>query len=71
MTLLKEMKTHFGLKYVIDTNDRIYGINATGSKDHYYSRNTRAEILGYKPTKTSLDCVLQETEVILSMTHAN
>lgn len=66
MTLLKEMEHHFGLNYSI-TND-IYPINnqAVDNKKQYYSLNKAAELVGYFPTKTSLECLLQETEVLLS-----
>ena len=75
LTLLEEMKNHFGLKYTFATSALANGVNATGLKDHYYSLNTRAKSIGYTPTRSSLDCVLQEANVILSsnqsMMHEN
>ena len=58
MTLLEELKTHFGLKYVCVASETTYGVNATGLKDHYYSLNKRAALIGYQPTRTSLACVI-------------
>lgn len=65
MTLLKEMEHHFGLKYSCAVNDNFCGVNATGLKEHYFSLNKRAELMGYQPTITSLEGVLQETNKIL------
>lgn len=62
-SLLVSMQEKFGLRYE-STNETV-GINATGSKSHYYSLNTRAADLGYMPTYTSLDGVVKEVETIL------
>ena len=67
-TLLAAMQEKFGLQYEITGNAA--GVNATGSKPHYYSRNRRAGDFGYQPGLTSIDGVLQESESILSMTAA-
>jgi len=40
-------------------------VTATGTKSNYFSRNRRAENVGYHPRFTSLDCILQEAGVIL------
>lgn len=66
MTLLNEMATHFGLKYACVANEHFCGVNATGLKEHYSSLNRRAELIGYKPTLTSLECILRESNIILN-----
>lgn len=58
-TLLAAMREKFELQYEI-TETRV-GVNATGSKPHYYSLNTRAADFGYQPVFTSLKGVLQES----------
>jgi len=58
-TLLTEMQDKFGLQYAI--TQASVGVNATGSKPHYYSLNTRAADFGYQPALTSLQGLLQET----------
>ncbi len=50
--LLAAMQAKFGLQYELTTNAA--GVNATGSKPHYYSLNKRAEDFGYIPKFTSL-----------------
>ena len=61
-TLLAAMQEKFGLQYEI-TETRA-GVNATGSKPHYYSLNTRAADFGYQPAFTSLRGVLQESDQV-------
>lgn len=61
--LLAAMQKEFGLRYEIA--DAAAGLNATGSKPHYYSLNTRAAEFGYQPTLTSQEGVLQEAAAIL------
>jgi nucleoside-diphosphate-sugar epimerase len=63
-TLLAEMQKNFFLRY--EVVQLATGINATGSKPHYYSLNTRAAELGYQPVLTSLAGILSETERFLS-----
>lgn len=63
-TLLMAMKTEFGLQY--ETSGRPASVNATRSKPHYYTRNTRAADFGYKPTLSSLEGVLLESGKILT-----
>ena len=41
------------------------GVNATGNKPHYYSRNKRALDFGYQPRLTSVEVVIQEIKVLL------
>jgi nucleoside-diphosphate-sugar epimerase len=57
-TLLTALQEKFGLQYeVVHT---AAGVNATGTKPHYYSLNKRAEDFGYEPELTSLDGILKE-----------
>jgi nucleoside-diphosphate-sugar epimerase len=62
-TLLSAMVDRFGLQFEIFNGTN--GINATGHKSHYYSLNKRAADFGYQPQLTSLDCVLQEADLML------
>lgn len=63
-TLLAAMQKKFGLQY--ELIEATAGINATGSKPHYYSLNTRASDFGYQPAFTSLQGILQEFEQVFS-----
>ena len=62
-TLLNAMQEKFGLRYEVIKSPA--GVNATGGKPHYYSLNKRAANFGYKPSLTSLEGVLQESEKII------
>ncbi len=62
-TLLTAMQERFGLRYEI--TGATASVNATGSKPHYYSLNTRAADLGYQPGLTSLEGILREAGVVL------
>jgi len=63
-TLLQVMVEHFGLRYEI-LGDRSVGVNATGTKPHYYSLNRKAAEFGFQPAWSALECILLETESIL------
>lgn len=65
MTLLLAMKKEFGLVYKINEN-LMEEVNATGLKINYFSKNHKAETLGYFPSKRSLDNILYETRLVLS-----
>ncbi|MBT7557039.1 NAD(P)-dependent oxidoreductase [Candidatus Woesearchaeota archaeon] len=56
--LLSEFGSKFGLKYEVDKDIDI--VNATGAKLNYYSTNKIAKNMGYTPTNTSIDGVIQE-----------
>ena len=62
-TLLKIMKDQFGLNF--ELVDVLAGVNSTGNKPNYYSLNTRASELGYKPALTSIDGILREAALVL------
>lgn len=61
--LLAAMQKEFGLGY--EVVEASASVNATGSKPHYYSLNTRAADFGYRPTLTSLEGVLKEAAAML------
>lgn len=62
--LLAAMQEKFGLQY--ETTEAIAaGVNATDSKPHYYSLNTRAADFGYQPAWTSLEGILIESREML------
>lgn len=61
--LLSAMQKEFGLRYEIA--DVGASVNATGSKPHYYSLNTRAADFGYYPALTSIEGVLKEAQILL------
>lgn len=63
-TLLAAMQERFGLQYKI--TEATAGVNATGSKPHYYSLNTCAADFGYQPAFTSLQGVSQELEQVFA-----
>lgn len=62
-TLLAAMREQFGLRYEIVA--AVAGVNATGSKPHYYSLNKRAADFGYQPAFTSLEGIVQEIQAKL------
>jgi len=62
-TLFAAMQEKFGLQY--EMIDAAAGVNATGSKPHYYSLNRKAANFGYRPTLTSLDGILIESKKVL------
>jgi nucleoside-diphosphate-sugar epimerase len=53
----------YKLKTVITKGDE--QISATGRKHIYYSKNKKAEIIGYKPRFSSLDTIKLESEYLL------
>lgn len=61
--LLAAMQEQFGLRYEI--TQASVSVNATGSKPHYYSLNTRAAEFGYQPTLTSLEGIIKDMRTIL------
>lgn len=62
--LLAAMQEKFGLRYEVTKASA--SVNATGGKPHYYSKNTRAADFGYRPSLTSLEGILQESEKLLN-----
>jgi nucleoside-diphosphate-sugar epimerase len=64
-SLLTAMQNKFGLQYEIAQTT--VSVNATGSKPHYYSLNTRAADFGYQPVLSSLEGILSEASAVLKM----
>jgi nucleoside-diphosphate-sugar epimerase len=64
--LLDAMHRQFGLEYEITQAGA--GINATGNKHHYYSRNYRAAEFGYQPRLSSLTGITTVMRGMLSST---
>jgi len=62
-TLLLALKENFGLRYEVD--DSSVGLNATGMKINYFSKNRKASKYGYLPIKTSLDSILEQSKQLL------
>jgi nucleoside-diphosphate-sugar epimerase len=62
MVMLAELSQRYGLKFLITTEQT--GLNATGIKTNYYSRNYSATQVGYSPTSTSLEVLLREFDVL-------
>jgi nucleoside-diphosphate-sugar epimerase len=63
MTLLASMKERFGLRFEVCNAPA--GVNATGVKINYFSRNRRAEIFQYLPSKKSLENVLDQAGLVV------
>lgn len=55
ISLLNFLNEKFGLKY--EFRDSFEALNATGSKDNYYSKNFCAENYGFKPKFSSKDII--------------
>jgi nucleoside-diphosphate-sugar epimerase len=62
--LLDELKSEFGLRYEIDKGVDI--INATGGKINYFSINSAAKNIGYKPKCTSFGGIFKEINSYIS-----
>ena len=62
-TLLTRMAERYGLQY--ETTGYQAGMPTTGIKEKYYSTNTAAYALGYRPTLTSLETIFIEADKIL------
>ena len=62
-TLLAALQAKFGLQY--EMVQAAAGVNATGTKPHYYSLNRRAKDFGYQPGLTSLQGLLQESTLLM------
>lgn len=63
VTLLSSMSHNFGLMYEIKQTP--VGVNATGVKTNYFSRNHRAQTFKYNPEKSSLESVLSEADLMV------
>lgn len=63
-SLLKVLEDKFGLKYSV--LDKGTSINATGKKLNYYSLSKSSEKVGYKPSKTSVEGIVNVIQKVLS-----
>ena len=62
--LLRTMAEDFGLSFVVtDGGNNV--VDATGSKPNYYSNNRFAELLGYRPTLTSKEVLVDGARQVL------
>ncbi|RUM91430.1 MAG: NAD(P)-dependent oxidoreductase [Thiomicrospira sp.] len=61
-TLLEQISNRYGLEYRIE--EKGVAVNATGIKHKYYSVNHVAGKLGYQPTRTSLEGILEQVALI-------
>lgn len=64
MTLLSSMNQHFGLLYEVKPIPA--GLNATGVKMNYFSKNHRAKKFKFSPEKSSMERVLSEAHQVVS-----
>lgn len=62
--LLQTMAEDFGLSFVV-TDEGVDVIDATGSKPNYYSSNRVAESIGYRPTLTSREGLVDGARQVL------
>jgi len=62
-SLLTAMATRYGLEY--ETTGAQVGLPATGVKQNYFSTNTGAYVLGYRPTLSSLENIYLAVDKIL------
>lgn len=60
--ILDYFSRKYGLESVFQEDTDVFSV--TGSKDNYYSKNKRAEKIGYYPRYTSLYAIMKETELI-------
>jgi len=63
IALLDFLKTSFGLEYKFQ--DTFEELNATGSKDHYYSKNFYAKKFGYSPKYSSKETIEEVARKVL------
>jgi nucleoside-diphosphate-sugar epimerase len=61
--ILDYFNRQYGLKYTVKENINIS--TATGIKNHYYSKNRKAQNIGYYPQFASLESIIQESKAIL------
>lgn len=66
-TLLTALQVKFGLQY--ELVQIAAGVNATGTKPHYYSLNKRAAEFEYLPGLNSLEGILKEVAIVFSAAH--
>lgn len=62
--ILDLFSQRYGLKYRID--DQFSAFAVTGSKNHYFSLNHRAESIGYIPSHSTISGIIDVTDHLLS-----
>ncbi len=61
-SILSELEDKFGLQYeILESND---ALNATGKKLNYFSFSDFSAEIGFVPSKTSLEGIVEELELI-------
>ncbi len=60
MTMLEVLNKELGLLY--EVREVSVGVNATGEKINYFSKNNRAALYGYKPSMGSLETIIYEVK---------
>lgn len=63
-SLLNAIKENFSFSFSY-TESADFSINATGLKKKYYSENYKAAFWGYKPQKTSMQCIIDEATSLM------
>jgi nucleoside-diphosphate-sugar epimerase len=63
-TILETLKKNFNLKYEFTEAD--VGLNATGNKDNYFSKNYCAKDYGYQPSLSSKEIILKVAKTLLT-----
>ena len=69
LNLLSALHDRFALQYELINTDA--GLNATGSKPFYYSKNRSAEKFGYTPRLTALESVIMEIDAYMKDVNLN
>jgi len=64
ISMLKALESEFNFKYELQSSNN--SENPSTYKTNYFSRNTKAINLGYKPSLDSLDLIIGEIHKILS-----
>jgi nucleoside-diphosphate-sugar epimerase len=62
--MLSDFSVRYGLTY---TTDDGAASSPTGTKPNYYSTSRRASTVGYRPSRTSLESLSEETDVLLDL----
>ncbi|MDB4029240.1 NAD-dependent epimerase/dehydratase family protein [Gammaproteobacteria bacterium] len=63
-SILDFLRESFNLKY--ELQDSFVALNATGNKNHYYSKNYKAGEFGYIPKLSSLEVIEEITKQVLN-----
>lgn len=63
LSMLETLKRNFDFKYKFE--DIMVGVNATGAKDNYYSKNYCAKNYGYQPSLSSEEIIVTVANSIL------